>query len=89
MICAMDMEIEAQNTAAAQVSVANVMEGDEANEIAAVDDDVSKGGRLAVLEPAVDDGSVVKTAGTLFFTSIEVVEGLSLHAPVISNHLFK
>lgn len=32
----------------------------------------SKGESLLVLEEAVDDGSVVKTAGTLFFTALEV-----------------
>lgn len=74
------MEIEAQHPAA-QVPVANVMGGDEANEIAVVENDVSGGGGLVVLEPAVDDGSVVKTAGTLFFTSLEVIEGLSRTRP--------
>jgi len=32
----------------------------------------SQGDDLLVLEEAVDDGSVVKTAGTLFLTSLEV-----------------
>lgn len=33
----------------------------------------SKGDGLLVLEEAVDDGSVVKTAGTLFLTALEVM----------------
>lgn len=68
------MEVEAENTKG-QASVAKVTDGDEANEIAL--DHVSKGERLAVLEPAVDDGTMVKTAGTLFFTELEVIEGIS------------
>lgn len=34
---------------------------------------------LVVLEEALDDGTTVKTAGTLFFTALEVKHGACLH----------
>lgn len=76
---------EGQNTAGG-ASVAKMSDCDVANEIA--EEHASKGERLVVLEPAVDDGTVVKTAGTLFFNVLEVIEGISCTALLYTNQCF-
>lgn len=65
----------ATHTATTQAPVVNGTHADEAND--SVIDHVSNGENLVVLEAAVDDGTVVKTAGTLFFTAFEVIEVVS------------